>query len=143
MKSNRALLAAAMLGLAANAVAANEIYRCRASGGSVTYQQEPCPVASEAEAVNIPTSYPDHTAERERLMQREAAMDARLLKRLEIEAAERIARDMRIARERELQAEQERAAANAAAAPTYPAYIVGWPQRQRWVPRRPWAGITR
>src|SRR5258708_3412574 len=142
MRPNRALLATVLLGLAADATA-DEIYRCRAPGGSVTYQQQPCPLASEAEAVNIPLSYPDHTAERERLMQREAAMDARLLKRLEIESAERIARDMRIARERELQAEQERAAASAASSAAYPAYIVGWPQRQRWVPRRPWASVTR
>jgi hypothetical protein len=143
MRTKRALLAAALLGLAANAAAASEIHRCRAPGGSITYQEQPCPAASEAETVSIPLSYPDHTAERDRLMQREAAMDARLLKRLEIEAAERIARDTRIARERELQAEQERAAANAASMPAYPAYIAGWPQRQRWVPRRPWASVTR
>ena len=143
MTTKRALVAIVLLGLAANAAGASDIYRCRSPGGSVTYQQEPCPVASETEAVNIPSSYPDHTGERDRLMQREAAMDARLLKRLEIEAAERIARDTRIARERELQAEQERAAASAASVPAYPAYIVGWPQRQRWVPRRPWASVTR
>ena len=143
MRSNGMLLATVLLGLAANAAAASEIYRCKSPGGSTSYQQQPCPAASEAETMNIPLSYPDHTGERDRLMQREAAMDARLLKRLEIEAAERIARDTRIARERELQAEQERAAANAASMPAYPAYIVGWPQRQRWVPRRPWASVTR
>jgi hypothetical protein len=141
MRSNRALLAAVLVGLAANAAAAGEIYRCKAPGAAVTYQQQPCPPASEAETMNIPLTYPDHTAERDRLMQREAAMDARLIKRLEIEAAERIARDTRIARERELQAAQE--SAQAAAVTTYPAYIVGWPQRQRWVPRRPWASLTR
>ena len=143
MRSNRALLAAVMLGLAANAAVASEIYRCRSPGGAITYQQQPCPLASEAEALSIPSSYPDHTAERDRLMQREAAMDARLMKRLEIESAERIARDTRIARESELQAERDRAAAAAAAAAGYPAYIAGWPQRQRWVPRRPWASVTR
>jgi hypothetical protein len=143
MRPNRALLAITLLGLAANAAAASEIYRCRAAGGSITYQQQPCPAASETETVSIPLSYPEYMGERDRLMQREAAMDARLLKRLEIESAERIARDARIARERELQAEQERAAANAASMPAYPAYIVGWPQRPRWVPRRPWASVTR
>ncbi len=142
MRSNRALLATVLLGLAANAAAASEIYRCKSPGGAVSYQEQPCPAESAGEAVNIPLSYPDHTAERDRLMQREAAMDARLLKRLEIEAAERIARDTRIARERELQAAQEREQATAAV-PAYPAYIVGGPQRQRWVPRRPWASLTR
>lgn len=141
MRSNRALFATVLLGLAANAAAASEIYRCKSPSGAVTYQQQPCPAESDGGAVNIPLSYPDHTAERDRLMQREAAMDARLLKRLEIESAERIARDTRIARENELQAAQERA--QAAAAPAYPAYIVGWPQRQRWVPRRPWASVAR
>ena len=142
MKSNGILLATVLLGIAANAAAASEIYRCKSPGGAVSYQQQPCPAASDAVEMNIPLlSYPDHTVERDRLMQREAALDARLLKRLEIEAAERIARDTRIAREHELQAAQERA--QAAAAPAYPAYIVGWPQRQRWVPRRPWASVAR
>ena len=60
-------------------------------------------------AVDIPSSFPDANAlERERLFQREAALDARLLKRAEIDAAERIAREDRLAREREAQAERDR-----------------------------------
>jgi hypothetical protein len=134
MRTKQALLATALLGLAANTVAASEIYRCKSPAGAVTYQQQPCADANEGGAVGIATSYPDHTAERDRLMQREAAMDARLLKRLEIDAAERIARDERIARERELQAERERTERERAQ--NAPLYMVGFPQRQR--PRRAW-----
>jgi hypothetical protein len=140
MKPKELLLAAVLLGLAANASAAGEIYRCKAPGGSVSYQQQPCANAGEGDAVGIATLYPDHTVERDRLMQREAAMDARLLKRLEIEASERIARDLRIAREAELQAERERAAAQQAQGGVF---IVGSPQRQRQSHRGPWGTSLR
>jgi hypothetical protein len=138
MNSNRALLAAALLGLAANASAAGEIYRCKSPAGGVSYQQQPCGDANEGGAVGIATQYPDHTVERDRLMQREAAMDARLLKRLEIDAGERIARDERIAREREVQAERERTERERVQ--NAPVYIIGFPQRHRQGPRRPWTG---
>lgn len=135
MGSNRVLLAAMLLGLTADAVAAGEIYRCKSPGGTVGYQQQPCAQPGDGDVVGIATIYPDHTGARDRLMQREAAMDARLLKRLEIEAAERIARDERIAREAALQAERERTERERAQ--STPAFIVGWPHRQRLGPRRP------
>ena len=95
---NRPMLAALLM-LAAGMSSA-EIFRCTAPDGGVTYQQVACAASSSGGAVNIHTSYPDYAAERDRLAMREAALDARLLKRLEIEAAERIARDDRIAREK-------------------------------------------
>jgi hypothetical protein len=101
-------LAVAVLALAASTAWGTEIFRCTAAG-AITYQQQPCGPAATGGAVDIPTTYPDPGPERERLLQREAALDARLMKRLEIESAERIARDQRIARERELQFERERA----------------------------------
>jgi hypothetical protein len=100
-------IAAAVLALACANAQATQIFRCTAAGG-ITYQQQPCGPASVGGAVDIPTSYPDAGPERERLLQREAALDARLMKRLEIESRERIARDERIARERELEAERGR-----------------------------------
>lgn len=131
MKTPHTLLATAVLFLAAGSSAAG-IFRCEAANGGVTYQQDPCPTAASGGAVNIPTSYPDHTDARDRLFAREAAADARLLKRLEIEAAERIARDDRIAREREAQAERERIQ-------NTPTYVVAWPMRApRHPPRRAW-----
>jgi Domain of unknown function (DUF4124) len=129
---NRAMLAVLLM-LAATQCSA-EIFRCTAHDGGVTYQQDPCGASSSGGAVNIPTSYPDHTYERERLASREAALDARLLKRLEIEAAERIARDDRIAREREAQAARDLAEAQQAS----PAYgIVRALHVPRHFPRRP------
>lgn len=137
MRSNRVLLAAVLLILPAVAFAAGEIYRCQAPGGTVGYQQQPCANPGDGDAVGIATVYPDHTAARDRLMQREAAMDARLLKRLEIEAAERIARDERIAREAALQAERERTERERAQYPHV--LVIGWPQRHRDSHRRPWS----
>jgi hypothetical protein len=130
------LLGAALLLIAANANASAEIFRCTAPGGSVTYQQVPCPATDSGGAVDIPSNFPDANAlERERLFRREAALDARLLKRAEIDAAERIAREDRLAREREAQAERDRIQ-NAQNAPVY---IVARPLRmQRHPPRRPW-----
>jgi hypothetical protein len=105
MRCPRPLLAG-LLALALPAAA--EIFRCAEADGTVTYQQLPCAPGTRGEALAIATAYPDHTAARDRLAQREAAADARLMKRLEIEAAERIARDERIAREKELEAARER-----------------------------------
>ena len=126
-------LAFAFLACIAGAASA-EIYRCQSRQG-VTYQQTPCPDEAIAERVAIPTTYPDYLAERDRLAAREAAMDARLLRRLEIESAERIARDDRIAREKEAQAALAIAQAQAQASPVY---IVGRPLRpMRHPPQRP------
>ena len=92
------------------------IYRC-ATGGSITYQEMPC--AGMGVRTDIPESYPEvNKTERDRLLQREAALDARLLKRAEIEAGERVARESRRARELELAAERERAQ------PIEPVYVV-------------------
>ena len=99
---NRTLAALALVSLACGAQAG--IYRC-ASAGTVTYQEIPCPESATATTVDIPSQFPEiNRAERERLLAREAALDARLLKRAEIEAAERMARDDRSAREREVAA---------------------------------------
>jgi hypothetical protein len=126
MTFNRPMLAALLL-LAAGASCA-EIFRCTARDGGVTYQQDPCGASTNGGAVKIATSYPDYSGERDRLAMREAALDARLLKRLEIEAAERIARDDRIARERAAQAQAQ----------DPPVYWAGSPLRNlRHLPRHP------
>lgn len=105
--------------VAAAVPASAEIFRCVAPGGAVSYQEIPCEAGAHASVVPIPTSFPDYIAARDRLAAREAAADARLLKRLELETAERIARDERLAREAELAAERERAAADSGWAPVY------------------------
>lgn len=98
-----------------------EIYRCT-DGGSVTYQELPCPASAGASAMPIGADFPAvNLLERDRLLQREAALDARILKRAELDSAERIARDDRISREATLQA-MERERAEAA-----PMFVVGRP----------------
>lgn len=108
MRTKRALLGVAALFLVSGAASA-EIYRCQTRQGT-TFQELPCSDEAISDTMNIPASYPDYIPERDRLAAREAAMDARLLKRLEIESAERIARDERVAREKQAQAESDRLA---------------------------------
>jgi hypothetical protein len=128
------LLAAAYAG---NAGA--EIYRCVA-GSSVSYQEFPCPAEAGAATMAIGDNFPAvNMLERDRLLAREAAMDARLLKRLEIDASERIARDDRIARALTLKAQMERERAEAT---SY--YVVARPfAGRRAVPRNPWPAAVR
>ena len=99
-----------------------QVYRCSVPGQPVSYQEQPCEGASQGGALALPTQFPDYLEPRNRLAAREAAADARILRRLEIESAERIARDERLAREAQLQAERERA--EAADAAWYPVYAV-------------------
>jgi hypothetical protein len=89
-----------------------EIFRCTARGGAVTYQEFPCAEADKARTMDIPAVYPEvNNAERNRLLQREAALEARMLERERIESAERVARNELAVREREAQAAREAAAA--------------------------------
>jgi hypothetical protein len=123
--------------LAAYAGAAGaEIYRCSASG-SVTYQEIPCPAASDAATMPIGATFPDvNLLERDRLLQRDAALDARILKRAELDSAERIARDDRLAREATLKAQMERERNEAAS-------YYGGVRPLRHTPRRTWPAAIR
>jgi hypothetical protein len=117
----RTLLIATIALAAAFGAEAQNIYRC-ASAGGVVYQELPC--AAGASERSWKSDFPPaNTAERDRLLQREAALDARMLKRAEMEAAERVAKEARWAREAELEAERERARA-AEGLIYYPAYPV-------------------
>ncbi len=136
MRLRALLLGAGLAGFASVAAAsAGEIFRCKAAGGAVTYQEIPCDVASDGGMVSIPTSYPEvNLAERDRLLAREAALDARNLRRAELDSAERIAREDRLARQADAQAERDRLAAAAANAGVglYPAMM---PARLLRIPR--------
>jgi hypothetical protein len=128
MQARGAVLIAGLLLLATDALAASEIFRCAAPGGGITYQQLPCPDASAGRVIDVPSQYPEiDRAARERLFQREAALDARLMKREELDAALRIAREDRLARESEALARRQ-----AMEAP--PVYFVAQPYR---LPRAP------
>ena len=111
------------------------IYRC-VDRGVVTYQELPCPAPGGESVVQVPSAYPPVNAlERERLLLREAALDARMLKRAELESAERLAYAALRARELELQAERERARQSE---PAYPLAIVIPGRRPH--PRGRWVG---
>jgi hypothetical protein len=128
----RASIWSAVLLVAAYAGSAGaQIYRCSA-GKSVTYQEIPCPATADAATMPIGADFPAvNIMERDRLLEREAALDARILKRAELDSAERIARDDRLAREVTLKAAIERERAEAS---SY--YVVARPQRH--TPRRAW-----
>ena len=112
--------------LASLAVAAQaQVYRCTGAKGAVTYQEIPCGEAEQARTMNIPSAFPEaNLVERNRLLQREAALDARLLERARIESAERVANAELATREKEAKAMRE-AAELAAQQPVFPAYVVG------------------
>ena len=106
-------------------VAQAQIYRCTSATGAVAYQELPCGAAEQGGTVNIPAAFPEaNVSERNRLLQREAALDARLLERARIESAERIAQSELATREKEAKAMRE-AAELAAQQPVYPAYVAG------------------
>jgi len=112
---------AAALALPAQA----EIFRCTAAGGAVTYQELPCAEADKARTMKIPAEFHEvNSTERNRLLQREAALEMRMLERERIESAERIARSELAVREREAQAARDAAAAAQGYSAVYGGY---WP----------------
>lgn len=120
---NRACLAAILA--FASVQAGAQIYRCKDAAGAVTYQEVACAGTEQGGTTNIPSVFPEaNTSERNRLLQREAALDARLLERARIESAERVAQSELATREKEAKAMRE-AAELAAQQPVYPAYVTG------------------
>lgn len=81
-------------GLAAFAGAAHaDVFRCTSPAGAVTYQEVPCAADQAVKIVDVPERYPAaNVAERDRLFQREAALDRRLEAERERESREAIAR---------------------------------------------------
>jgi len=81
-------------GFAAFAGAAHaDVFRCTSSAGAVTYQEMPCAPDQAVRVVDVPERYPAaNQAERDRLFQREAALDRRLEAERERESREAIAR---------------------------------------------------
>jgi len=119
-----------LVGLATAVVQAGAaaISRCTGPDGAVTYQETACAGVATGGTVNIPTAYPDYNVvEHERILQREALLDERLLRRAAIDSAERIARDDRAAREKEAAAQLALAEAQAAAAGGIPYFVAGRP----------------
>jgi hypothetical protein len=81
-------------GLAALAPAVHaEVFRCTSAAGAVTYQEIPCAGDQAVRIVDVPASFPAaDAAGRDRLFQREAALDRRLEAERERLTRETIAR---------------------------------------------------
>lgn len=87
----RIALACGVTALAGAAQA--EVFRCTSAAGAVTYQEVPCAADQAARIVDLPERYPAADgAERDRLFQREAALDRRLEAERERLTRETIAR---------------------------------------------------
>jgi hypothetical protein len=111
---------------------AADIVRCAGPGGRVTYQEVPCSEASAESKTSIRSEYPPpNTAERERLLAREAAADRRLeaeRDRWQQDAALRAAREDR---------ELERARIAAIEAQNQQQYAIAYPYWRPHVSHRP------
>jgi hypothetical protein len=128
MGAMRLVFILAIVSITAFEVDAASIYRCATPKG-IAYQELPCEAGAAEKSMPAPDFPPVNDTERNRLLDREAALDARMVKRAEIDASERIAREARWAREAELEAERERSKAAASQYPIYPIY--GRPVRTR------------
>jgi len=120
-----AVAASALIGLAGPARADN-IVRCIAPNGSVTYQQIACPDASRQQAAGIASEYPPpNFIERERLLAKEQEMYRRLEAQRERDTQVEMARQARAAMEARAREAEAASAASAAGEP----YYIAWPAR--------------
>ena len=109
----RALARTALAAAVLSAAPALAVYKCRAPEGSLTYQELPCAGSEQALEARIPSDFPvPNLAERDRTLQREAALDRRLEAQRDRLTAESIARISR---------------PEPVAAPVEPAAVVWWP----------------
>ena len=132
MAGPRPLLLALALSAVASTAWANEIVRCKAPGGAVTYQPGPCAGTEQESRPRIATSFPEpNRAESQRIFEREAALDRRLEARRDRELVEQQMREARA--EREAERERLLLAAQAAAQQQY---VVGYPIGYFHPPRR-------
>jgi hypothetical protein len=127
----RAMLIAAAALLATPAGAA--IFRCTAADGSVSYQEMECGAAEKSRVMDLPAQYPSaDPTERQRLFEREAALDRRLEAQRERDSREAVARSMQ---------PPEQPIPASAEDEGYPLYWGGWGaplfQRPHPAPHRP------
>jgi hypothetical protein len=118
--------------LAPAAADAQDVFRCTAPDGRVTYQQAPCPKADEGRRIDATPANTDYDpAQRERLLKEGEEAGRRL--------EERAARDREEARLREearqREAQLEREAQEREAARDAPVYVIGGPGYRPYPPR--------
>jgi len=110
--------------LLASLAGAQEVYRCTSPGGSVTYQQSPCPKASEERKVDATPANTDFDlSQREKLLKQGEEAGKRLEARAAAEEAERRRRAEIRARDEQ----REREALEREAAREAPVYIYARP----------------
>ena len=84
-----ALLAAA----SGSALGTSGVYKCIGSDGRISYQEQPCPESRDSQPMSLPSEFPPvNTAARDRLFEREAALDKRLEAERDRLTAESVAR---------------------------------------------------
>jgi hypothetical protein len=124
------LVAAALAAAATFDCNAGPVYRCFTSNLGVSYQEAACTPGNDAGELDLSNFPAVNAAERERVLQREAALDRRLeaqRERLSREEMTRISARAQVA-----------AARAAAAAPAEPVYFTGgWPTLRARAPLRP------
>jgi hypothetical protein len=132
MRASGFLVALALAGLGGAPAAAQQVFRCTAPDGKVTYQQAPCPKSDQERKVDATPANTDYDAsQREELLRKGEEAGRRLEER-----AAREAEEARQRREREEQKEREALAREAAREEPVIVYG-GWPNRplQPAVPR--------
>jgi hypothetical protein len=123
------------LGLVALNAGAQEFFRCTAPDGKISYQQTPCPKASEERKVDATPANTDYDpGQRERVLKQGEEAGKRLEERAAKEEAERKRRE-----EQRRQDEQREREAQAREEAREPVYIYAWPPG---TPRPPWGGYT-
>ena len=133
------LAAVLSLGLLAFDAGAQEVFRCTSPDGKVTYQQAPCPKASEERKVDATPANTDFDpSKREEILKRGDEAGKRLEARAAKEEEER--RQRAEARAREEQRERE--AREREEARDLGPYYYAWPPGQRptwggWSPKPP------
>lgn len=121
--------------LAASQAAAQGAFRCTAPDGAVTYQQAPCPKASEERKVDTTPANTDFDPKgREQLLKQGEEAG----KRLEARAAEEEAQRRRRAEQRAKEEKREREAQAREEARDNPQYIYAWPAGTPRPPNFPW-----
>ena len=112
------LLGVLGLALASSPSWAQEVFRCTAADGKVTYQQTPCPKEAEARKVDTTPANSDFDpGQRERLLKAGDEAGKRLEARAAADEADRKRREE--ARERDAQREREAQAREEAREPQY------------------------
>ena len=128
--STRAAVLAAVLAGAASLACAQETYRCTSADGKVSYQQSPCPQASEERKVDVtPANTTIDLGKRDELLKKGEEAGKKLEARAAEDEAERKRRAEQRARDeqRERETQQREEARDIYASPNWRSPNSPWP----------------